>query len=212
MVRSPFLALLGTFAFFFLIIVAATALFVALADDDVEAGDGCTNPETGETRDVNNTELLARSFEESLNDAQDSIDSGQPQATATFSESEVSSKASEFLQDRGADLEDLVVCFHDGYAEGRVTFEIPALSSIPVIGDDIFTVYVTAEGTMNFEGERPSIEITELEAGNLPGFATDELRDEIESEVNDRIDDLQLNYIYEVAFTEGEATLTLRPR
>jgi hypothetical protein len=211
-VRSPFFALLGIFFFFGLLIVAATALFVALADDDVEASDGCTDPETGEQRDVNNTELLANSFGNSLEEAQDAVDSGQGSATATFSESEVTSRASEFFEARDAPLSDIVICFHDGYSIARTTFEVPALHDIPAIGDDIFVVTATAEGSISFEGERPSIDITDVEAGNLPGFATDEIADQIENEVNDRIDDLQLDYTYEVTFTEGEATLTVRPR
>ena len=210
MVRSPFLALLGTFTFFALVIVAATALFVALADSDVEAGDGCTDPETGEEREINNTELLAQTFNNSLKEAQDAVASGQATATVTFSESEVSSRAAQYLA--GTALEDIVVCFHEGYAEARVTYQVPAFYDVPVIGDDLFTVFATAEGTISFAGERPSIDITELDAGRLPGFVTDEVADRVEEEVNNEIDDLQLDYAYEVTFTEGEASLTLRPR
>lgn len=210
MVRSPFLALLGTFIFFALVIVAATALLVALADSDVEAGDGCTDPETGEEREIENTAQLAGSFDSSLQEAQDAVASGQATATATFSESEVSSRAASYLE--GAALQDVVVCFHEGSAEARVTYQIPAVYDVPVIGDDLFTVYATARGSINFAGERPSIDITEIDAGRLPGFVTDQVADLVEDEVNNEIDGLQLDYAYEVTFTEGEATLTLRPR
>ncbi|MEO6197420.1 MAG: hypothetical protein ABIP58_04845 [Dehalococcoidia bacterium] len=210
MVRSPLIALLGTFAFFALVIVAATALFVALVDSDVEAGDGCTDPETGEEREISNTAQLAESFDSSLQEAQAAVASGQATATVTFSESQVSSRAASYLEETA--LQDVVVCFHDGSAEARATYQIPAVYDVPVIGDDLFTVYATAEGSISFAGERPSIDITEIDAGRLPGFITDQVADLVEDEVNNEIDGLQLDYAYEVTFTEGEAALTLRPR
>lgn len=212
MIRSPFVALLVTFGFFLLLFVALSALFVALADGDAEAGDGCTDPETGETREVDNTDAQANSFDESLSEAQEAVRSGQTSAQATFSEGEVSSRAAAYLEARDVPLEDLVICFHDGSAEASATIEVPGLHGLPIVGDELFTIYASASGTVSFEGERPSIEIDEVDAGHMPDFVEDEIANQIEDEINDRIDDLVLEFTYEVTFTDGQATLTVSPR
>jgi hypothetical protein len=212
MIRSPFVALLVTFGFFLLVFVALSALFVALADSDAEAGDGCTDPETGEAREVENSDALADSFDESLSEAQEAVRSGQGSAEATFSEGEVSSRAAAYLEARDVPLEDLVICFHDGSAEASATIEVPRLHGIPIVGEEVFTMYASATGTINFEGERPSLQIDEVDAGHMPDFVEDEIASQVEDEINDHIDDLVLEFNYEVTFTEGQATLTVSPR
>jgi hypothetical protein len=212
LVRSPFVALLAIFGFFALVVIAFSALFVALADSDTSPGDGCTDPDTGEVREVTISPEQAASFNDALQSAQDKVDSGSASATVTFDESQVSSRASQFLENADAPVRDVKVCFHEGYAEGRATFEVPALGELPAVGDDLFDVYVVAQGSVSFAGERPSLDVTDVDVGNFPDFIADEIADELESEINDSLDDLQLDYEYAVTYEEGSATLTLRSR
>jgi hypothetical protein len=66
---------------------------------------------------------------------------------------------------------------------------------------------VSARGTIDLSGEHPRIDITDLDAGSLPGFATGLLEDELESLVNDELDKLTLDRAYDVTFTETRAEL-----
>lgn len=78
----------------------------------------------------------------------------------TFSESRITSRGVQFLEDEEIDLENLQVFFcKEGYAEATVT--------IVGGGPDI---ELLVRGTLDLSGDFPLIDIEKIQVGNLPGF------------------------------------------
>jgi hypothetical protein len=138
------------------------------------------------------------------------LDGGQS-TSVTFTESEVTARAQKFLDRKSAPVEDVVICFHDGSAEARGKVELPVLGGIPVIGG-AFSTNVKIRGTMDLSGTHPQVVITDIEAGNLPGTAVDQVEDTVRDIINSRLDDLNLSHQYpSVTFTEGSVQIDGTP-
>jgi hypothetical protein len=123
----------------------------------------------------------------------------------------VTSRAAAYLDERNAPINDLIVCFHDGYAEARAAVEVPGAADVPVIGG-AFDSDARVRGTVDFSGVQPRLVITEFEAGNLPGFIERRARDDVERAINRSLEDLHVRYDYAVTFAEGAATVVASPR
>jgi hypothetical protein len=162
-------------------------------------------------RTIESSDALAEEFDQAWNDANAGVAGGQPEVSFSLTEAQVSSRTERFLKDGGAPIKDVTVCFHEGSAEALGKFEISTLNDLPLIGG-VFEPEVKVAGTVDFEGERPSLEISELDAGALPGFVEDRIKDRAEDEVNGLLDDLQLNFSYSLTFTEGQVQVTVRPK
>ena len=81
-------------------------------------------------------------------------------AEVMFTETEVTSRGIEYLNQEGVPLENLQVFFcGQGFADATATF----VGGGP--GVDLL-----ARGTLDISGDRPKIEIESVQAGNLPGF------------------------------------------
>lgn len=130
-------------------------------------------------------------------------------AGTVLEESEMTSRASEWLADEGVPLKRVTICFYDGEAEARASAEVPGASDIPLLGG-AFETEVSARGTIDLSGEHPRIDITELDAGSLPGFATGLVKSDIESLVNAELAKLTLDRAYDVTFTETRARISVR--
>jgi hypothetical protein len=169
--------------------------------DGCQAADG-----SGPTRQVTSTEALARQWQQRWEGLPALILSGQTPEIA-FDESEVSSRANQFLREKDAPVKDVLICFHAGSAEATAKADIPVASDLPIIGG-VFEARVRVAGAADLSGPHPYIELQEVDAGRLPGAATDALRDRLQDEINSRLDDLTLDYPYTVTFTEGRVTLT----
>jgi hypothetical protein len=169
--------------------------------------DGCHSPDgSAPARQVTSTEALAQQWQQRWEALQTLLASGQAGLIA-FDESEVTSRANQFLREKDAPVRDVLVCFHEGSAEAWAKADIPVLSDVPVIGG-VFEGHVRIAGAADLSGPNPHIEILEIDAGRLPGVATDALRDRLQDAVNSRLESQTLDYPYAVAFSEGQVTLT----
>ena len=70
---------------------------------------------------------------------------------------------------------------------------------------------VRVRGTMDFTGANPTIVISEIQAGNLPDSAAEKLKGQIESLINDRLEDLSLTHDFAPVFTEGSVQVNGTP-
>ena len=209
--RTPFSAFVSLLLTVAAVVAGIVVLFALLTSSDLGPQDGCENPDTGEVRTVEISDALAAEFEQAWKDANAGVSGGQPEVSFSLTEAQVSSRANSFLEDGDAPIKDVTVCFHNGSAEARGKVETPALAGLPLVGS-VFEPDVKAAGTVDFKGERPSLQITELDAGALPGFIEDAIKDRAEDEVNELLDDLQLNFGYSLTFTEGQVQITVRPK
>ena len=169
--------------------------------------DGCqAEGGPGPARQVTSTQALAQQWQQRWEGLSALILSGQATSIA-FDESEVSSRANQFLREKDAPVKDVLLCFQAGSAEATAKADIPVASDLPIIGG-VFEGRVRVTGAADLSGPHPYIELQEIDAGRLPGVATDALRDRLQDEINSRLDGLTLDYPYTVGFSEGRVTLT----
>jgi hypothetical protein len=201
-VRNPILALLA-------IVVAAGVLTVAAGitysliqtAGSYETG-VCKDP-SGEVRQIESEASYARGFDVTWDQL------GAPTLQITLTESEVTSRADELLGD-DLPVDEITICFHDGYAEAFAHGELPVLGGIPILGG-IFDSSVRARGSIAFGGPNARLTISEFDIDDIPGFIDDELRDEIERETNEALATLPLKFDYQVTFEEGRAIVSVTP-
>lgn len=217
LVARPFLFLLVFAAGSLTFVAAGLLIFALLAGSggpDDPAG-VCRNreldlesPESPGLRDVVTDPALAQQWQERWDAFQAQLDAGEG-AGITFEESEMTSRATQWLAAEDIPLKRVTICFYDGEGEARATAEVPVVSDIPLLGG-IFETEVGARGSIDLSGEHPRIDITKLDAGALPGFATGLVEGDIESLVNDRLAEMSLGRIYDVTFRETQAEITVR--
>jgi hypothetical protein len=128
-------------------------------------------------------------------------------ASIVFDESSVNSRADQFIASEGIPLDKVFVCFHNGEAEARATANNPILGGIPLLGD-VTDTDVRATGRIDLSGSHPRINITEVEAGSLPGFATWIVERDLESVINRRLNRLTLPHAFDVTFREAEVEIS----
>lgn len=209
---KPFLTLALFVAGSLTFVVAGVVIFGILAASggpDEPAGTCRAGVDGGaqgsdDLRDVLTDPALAQAWQERWDAFR-----AEQEASVAFEESDVTSRADEWLEDEDVPLKHVTVCFYDGEAEARATAEVPGASDVPLIGG-VFETEVSARGTIDLSGEHPRIDITDLDAGSLPGFATGMLEDDLESLVNDELEKLTLDRTYDVTFTETHAEITAR--
>jgi len=192
------------------VVVGVVVLGVMAATGDFGKPNECISAAGGTPRGVSTDSGVADQWDANWKAFDDRLDGGQA-ATVTFTESEVTSRADEFLKNKKAPVDDVVICFHDGSAEARGKVELPVLGAVPVIGS-AFKTQVKITGTMDLSGTNPQIVITDIEAGNLPGTAVDQVEDTVRDIINSRLDDLNLSHQYpKITFTEGSVQIDGTP-
>lgn len=92
-----------------------------------------------------------------------SIDIAAAAASIDITESEATSRARQYIEDRDLPLEDLSVYFCDG-GEGQLAGKVEALG---IDADFVVT------GHLDLSGPRPAVELDSIHVGNLPGFVSD---------------------------------------
>ena len=217
LVARPFLLLLVFAAGFLSFVAAGLLVFALLAssggpDDPVGA---CRNseldlesPESPGLRDVVTDPALAQTWQERWNAFRSEVDAGQG-ISITFEESEVTSRATRWLGDEDIPLKRVTICFYDGEAEARATAEVPGVRDVPFIGG-VFDTEVRVRGRIDLSGDHPRIDITSMDAGKLPGFATGLVEDDIESLLKRQLEELTLSHAYDVTFRETQDEITVR--
>ena len=184
------------FGFVFMIIlllVAATALVGVLA---ATGGPGaCTPGGVPLTVDAAN----AVSWQQKWDAMNVALDGGAP-SSAAFNESELSSRADEYLEDHDVGFSEPRICIHDGFGEGSATFS--------QLGID---VKVKARGTVDLTGEHPDAKIDKMEIGNVPGWLTGPVEGLVNRAIDAALDDATLDHDYAPTLTEGQASVNGTP-
>jgi hypothetical protein len=156
--------------------------------------------------DSNGREIVAdfagaASFQQKWDDMNNALDAGQP-SSATFTESEATSRARLWVEEHDAPVSDLRLCFSAGGGSGSAKIDIPF-----VPGD----VDVLVAGTLDLTGEQPEADITDVEMGKLPGPVASRIEDFITRLIDHETDDITLKHDYGLQFADGEVTITGQP-
>ncbi|HEY5626248.1 MAG TPA: hypothetical protein VIT93_07140 [Dehalococcoidia bacterium] len=202
MTRNPILALLSIAFAAGVLVIGAGVIYALLQTAGTYETGVCKSPD-GELRQIETKAEFARDFDVSWDQL------GVQTFQITLSESEVTSRANELLSDE-LPVDDITVCFHDGYAEAFAHGDLPALGSIPILGR-LFESSVRAGGAVGFDGPYARLTITEFDIDDIPGFLDDRLRDEIERETNEALETLPLKFDHAVTFEEGVAIVSVTP-
>ena len=129
------------------------------------------------------------------------LDGGSP-SSATFNESEISSRADQYIRDEtDAGFENVRICIHNGFGEATGTLDV-------FLG---IKTDVKITGTMDLTGDSPKANIQDIEIGNVPGFVTDTIEGLVEDAVEDGLNDINLKHTYTPTLTEGEAKIDGQP-
>jgi hypothetical protein len=201
-VRNPILAVLSIAVAAGVLVAGAGVAYALLQTAGTYETGVCKDP-SGEVRQVDAETSFARDFDLSWDQL------GVQTFQITLSESEVTSRADELLSGV-LPVDDITVCFHDGYAEAFAHGELPVLGNIPVIGG-LFDSSVRAGGAVGFDGPYARLTISEFDIDDVPAFIDDRLRDEIESKTNETLATLPLKFDYRVTFEEGRAIVSVGP-
>ena len=130
-------------------------------------------------------------------DSFDAILDGGSISLVTFNESEISSRANEFAEEKGGDVRDIRVCIHDGF--GEVTGTLDAFAGI--------NADFRASGNASFTGPNPEVDFIDIEIGNVPGFLVDPFKSLFENAIEELLEDIDLKHRYTPTLTEGQASL-----
>jgi hypothetical protein len=118
-------------------------------------------------------------------------------AQITFTETGVTSRGVECIDEKDIPLEDLQVRFcPDGLGEATGTIKTP--------GPDI---KVLLRGTLDLSGEKPRIDVQTIKAGNFPGFGTTWILDNVIKKSDADILDIKVP-LTKLEISDGSATLT----
>jgi hypothetical protein len=153
----------------------------------------------GGTAPIENNDANAAAFDAKWDEMDLSLDGGTA-ASATFTESEVTSRANRFIEDEGGDIADVQVCIYDG--SGAATGEV----DLP-IGNAKFKV----TGTVDLTGEHPEAQFDDIELGNIPGVIMDPFESAVEDAIQELLDDINLDHTYTVELKPGEAVVSGTP-
>jgi hypothetical protein len=211
-ITTVLVSLIGLFVL--VAVVGAVAMVALAATGDVGQANGCRNdtPDSSgvhQVRGVNSDSKLADSWQSKWVEFDAKLDAGQA-ATVSFTESEVTSRAARYLDEKNAPINNLIICFHDGSAEASANVDLPILGDLPAVGGAL-DANVLVRGTIDLSGGNPKIVITDIEAGNLPSSAAERLEGQIEDLVNDRLDDLSLEHTMTATFSEGSVEISGTP-
>lgn len=208
MVQNPLLLLFAVAAAAGVFVIGAGITFLLILNSGSFETGKCRAPD-GSVREVETSDQFARSFDRIWDELRIQAIAGASSFSVTLTESEVTSRADELLGD-DLPLEDITICFHDGYAEAWAKGKVPTLSDIPIFGG-VFEGGTRARGTLDFSGDYARFTFSELDVENLPGFVEDEIRDEAQRKVNEALAEMPLEHEYSVTFTEGVATVSVTP-
>ena len=201
-VRNPILAVLTIAVAAGVLTIAAGITYSLIQTAGTYETGVCKSP-SGEVRQIDTGASFARDFDVTWDQL------GGPSFQIALTESETASRADELLGD-DLPVDEITICFHDGYAEAFAHGELPVLGGIPILGG-IFDASVRARGSVDFDGPYARFTITEFDIDDIPGFIDDELRDEIEDNTNKTLATLPLKFGYQVTFEEGRAIVSITP-
>lgn len=145
----------------------------------------------------------ARAFDQKWESFTALLESGSA-ASVTFSESEVTSRADQFVNEqKDGVFQDIRVCFHEGY--GQASGKLAALG---------IEVEVRLKGSIDFSQSPALADIQEIELGSVPGFMID-LAEVAGADANNAVNkilaELNITRSYTLTFSEGEIQIEGQP-
>ncbi len=141
----------------------------------------------------------ADSFDAKWDQLDAALGSGDP-GSIVLNESEVSSRANEYIDSKASDLGDVQVCIHNGV--GEVTGEVDVF-----VGTGKFKV----TGTVDLSTGVPVVDFQDIEVGNVPGFVLGPFESAVEDAIQELLNDLDLDHTYVPTLTEGQAQIDGTP-
>jgi hypothetical protein len=129
-----------------------------------------------------------------------SLDSGA-NASVTFTESEISSRAEAWVNEEDAPFEDIRVCLHEDAGEGSGT--------VKILGG--LDVEVLVKGTLDLSGDTPSATIEDIEVGNVPGFMMFPVERIVERAIEEGMAELEIEHDLTIDINEGEVVISGTP-
>ena len=179
-------------------VVVVAVVSVGLA---ITGGSGACTPGGGP---ITVSAANAQAFQQKWDAFDQLLDSGSP-SSVTFSESEVSSRADRFVQDEtGVDIDDLQICFHDGFAEvsGKLKSGIGINSEVRI------------KGSVDLSSDPAKAIVDKVEVGSVPGALVD-VAETIGLDANDALNEalgeLTLEHSYQAVFSEGAVEVSGQP-
>ncbi len=131
-------------------------------------------------------------------DAFDIILDGDSPSSVTFNESEVTSRADQYIRDEtDVDFKDIRICIHDGFGEATGSLEA-------ILG---LETDVKISGTLDLTGDHPVAKDVDIDIGNVPGFITDAIEGFVDDARDEALEDIELSHTYTPTLTEGEARI-----
>ena len=181
------------------IVILAVALGGVLGGLAITGGPADCQPGGGF---ITVSDTLSTAFQQKWDAFQAALDGGSP-ASVTFSESEVTSRAVNWINDEGGpDFDDAQICFHDGYGEATGTLR----------SWGIFDVKFKLRGTAELTGNRLLIDIEDIDIGNVPDPLHLWFEGQLEDPIEEGLDNLGLEpHTYTVTLTEGSVTIEGQP-
>ncbi len=191
--RSPIGWLIGLFSSLVLIVVLLVLITGVLA---YTGGPGPCTPGGGA---IEISDAQAASFDQKWDQLDASLDGGAATAIS-LTESEISSRAAQYIRDRGGDISDVRVCVHDG--RGEVTGKVDAF---------LGKIKFKAAGTVDLSSGHPVAEFDDISVGNVPGVVLGLLEGIVEGAIEELLDDIGLSHTYTPALSGGSAEIQGTP-
>jgi len=133
-------------------------------------------------------------------DAFDATLDGGAASAVNFNESEISSRAQSYVDEKDVPFSDVRTCVQDGFGEGTATFSF--------LG---FDVKVKVRGTLDLSGGSPEAEIDDIEIGNVPGFLIAPAESLVDRAIDEALADLEIEHNYTLTLKKGEASVAGTP-
>ncbi len=169
----------------------------------------CADSMSGAERTVRSTAPLSDALQARFDALDDQLNQGNA-GQVDFNESDATSRALQFVLEEDLPVTEVVVCFHDGgVIEIRAKVDLGELvGALAVLEGD---VRAEATGTFDFSGGSIRIDLTSLNVGNVPGFATDFAEEPLEELINEALAEQALDHGYSLRVEEANAALSGTP-
>ncbi len=178
-----------------LVIVIAAVIFVGA--NVILALSGGPGPCTPGGGPITTNAANADGFQQKW-DGFDAVLDGASPSSASFDESEVTSRADQYIREEtDVDFQDIRICIHDGF--GEVTAKLEAILGLET--------KVKIKGNLDLSGDHPVAQDLEIDIGNVPGFITNAIEGFVEDAVDEALEDIDLSHTYTPTLTEGNAQI-----
>jgi hypothetical protein len=191
--KSPLGMILGLISSLLTLLVLIVLITGVLA---YTGGPGACTPGGGA---IEISDAQAASFDQKWDQLDASLDGGAPTAIS-LTESEISSRAAQYIRDHSGDISDVRVCVHDG--QGEVTGKVDAL---------LGKIKFKAAGTVDLTSGHPVAEFDDISVGNVPGFILGLFEGIVESAIEELLEDIGLSHTYTPGLSGGSAEIQGTP-